>query len=225
MGATALILAAGEGTRMKSSLPKVAHRILGVPMVQHVVDAARAAGCDRVSSSSPDHGAETVEALLDGVEYARQDRQLGTGHAVMCAREALGALTGSLVVLSGDSPLITSETIADLVAERERDGAGATVLTALMDDPTGYGRIVRDETGTVAAIVEQKDCDDEQARITEVNTGTYCFDAEALLGDLDRLTTDNAQGEFYLTDMVAHMRDESLAVVPVQSTTLTRRSV
>ncbi len=214
MGATALILAAGEGTRMRSSLPKVAHRILGVPMVQHVVEAARAAGCERIVVVTG-HGAETVEALLDGVECARQDRQLGTGHAVMCAREALGAITGSLVVLSGDTPLITAETIRSLVAERDRHGAGAAVLTAVMDDPTGYGRIVRDEEGDIAAIVEQKDCDNAHIAIREVNTGTYCFDAEALLGDLDRLTTDNAQGEFYLTDMVAHLRDESRSVIPV----------
>ncbi len=214
MGATALILAAGEGTRMKSDLPKVAHRILGVPMVRHVVEAAHGAGCGRIVVVTG-HGAGTVEALLDGVEYARQDRQLGTGHAVMCAAEVLGPLTGSLVVLSGDTPLITSGTISALVAERERHSAGATVLTAHMEDPTGYGRIVRDEADGIAAIVEQKDCDDEQVLISEVNTGTYCFDAEALLGDLDRLTTDNAQGEFYLTDVVALMREQSLAVIPV----------
>jgi len=210
MGAIALVLAAGEGTRMKSGLPKVAHRILGVPMVWYVAQAARSAGCERVVVVTG-HGAETVEALLDGVEYVRQDRQLGTGHAVMCARDALEP-TGSLVVLSGDSPLIRPQTISALVAARERSGAAVAVLTAHMDDPTGYGRIVRDAEGGVARIVEQKDCTPEQCAIDEVNTGTYCFEAAALFEHLDRLGTDNAQGEFYLTDMVALFEEEGLAV-------------
>ncbi len=214
MGATALVLAAGEGTRMKSALPKVAHRILGVPMVAYVVRAAEEAGCDRVVTVTG-HGAETVEALVPACECVRQDRQLGTGHAVMCAREALADATGSLVVLSGDSPLIRPETIAALIEARERAGAAVALLTARMPDPTGYGRIVRADTGAVEGIVEQKDCTREQCAIDEVNTGTYCFDAAVLFEHLDRLDTDNAQGEFYLTDMVALFADEGLAVASV----------
>lgn len=208
MGATALILAAGEGTRMRSDRPKVAHPILGVPMLGYVVAAARGAGCDRVVVVTG-HKAEVVEALLDGVEFARQERQLGTGHAVMCARDALAG-TGSLVVLSGDTPLLRAETISGLVAAREESGAAVVVLTAHLADPTGYGRIVRDESGGLEAIVEQKDCSPGQCTIDEVNTGTYCFDVAALLAHLDRLDTDNAQGEFYLTDMVRLFVTEGL---------------
>jgi bifunctional UDP-N-acetylglucosamine pyrophosphorylase / glucosamine-1-phosphate N-acetyltransferase len=210
MGATALVLAAGEGTRMKSDLPKVAHAVLGVPMVTYVVEAARDAGCDRVVVVTG-HRAEVVEKLLAGVECVRQDRQLGTGHAVMCARDALEP-DGSLLVLSGDSPLIRAETIAALVSARETDGAAVAVLTAHVEDPTGYGRIVRDGSGDVSAIVEQKDCTVEQCSLDEVNTGTYCFDAAALFEHLDRLDTDNAQGEFYLTDMVSLFVAEGLGV-------------
>jgi bifunctional UDP-N-acetylglucosamine pyrophosphorylase / glucosamine-1-phosphate N-acetyltransferase len=210
MGATALILAAGEGTRMKSALPKVAHAILGVPMVSYVVDAAREAGCDRVVAVTG-YRAEVVEELLGEVECVRQDLQLGTGHAVMCAREVLDA-SGSLLVLSGDSPLIRAETIAALVAAREEANAAVVLLTAHLSDPTGYGRIVRDGEGSVAAIVEQKDCTPVQCGIDEVNTGIYCFDAAALFEHLDRLSTDNAQGEFYLTDMVSLFVAEALSV-------------
>ncbi|MBE0416172.1 MAG: bifunctional UDP-N-acetylglucosamine diphosphorylase/glucosamine-1-phosphate N-acetyltransferase GlmU [Coriobacteriia bacterium] len=213
MGATALVLAAGEGTRMKSDLPKVAHSILGVPMVNYVVDAAREAGCDRVVAVTG-HGAEAVERLLSGVECVRQDRQLGTGHAVMCAREVLDD-SGSLLVLSGDSPLIRAETIAALVAAREESGAAVGVLTAHLGDPTGYGRIVRDSDGGVCAIVEQNDCTHAQCAIDEVNTGTYCFDAAALFAHVDRLHTDNAQGEFYLTDMVSLFVAEGLGVIAI----------
>jgi bifunctional UDP-N-acetylglucosamine pyrophosphorylase/glucosamine-1-phosphate N-acetyltransferase len=210
MGATALVLAAGEGTRMKSDLPKVAHAVLGVPMVTYVVEAARDAGCDRVVVVTG-HRAEVVEELLAGVECVRQDRQLGTGHAVMCARDSLEP-DGSLLVLSGDSPLIRAETIAALVGARERGAAAVAVLTAHVEDPTGYGRIVRDDNGGVSSIVEQKDCTPDQCSIDEVNTGTYCFDAAALFEHLDRLDTDNAQGEFYLTDMVSLFVAEGLGV-------------
>lgn len=211
MGAAALILAAGEGTRMKSALPKVAHRILGVPLVRHVVNAAHAAGCDRVVVVTG-HGAEVVEALVPGETCVRQDRQLGTGHAVMCARDALQSLSGSLVVLSGDSPLLRPETIRRLVDARVTTGAAAVVLTAELDDPTGYGRIVRDEGGGLDAIIEHKDLAAGQDAIREVNTGTYCFDAGVLFEHLDRLGNDNAQGEYYLTDMIAVFRAEGLTV-------------
>ncbi len=215
MLSTALILAAGEGTRMKSDLPKVAHRILGVPLVEYVVDAAKASGAQRVVVVTG-HRAEVVEALAAGdVSVARQDQQLGTGHAVMCAEAALGENEGSLLVLSGDSPLVTPETLARLVEERERSGAAACVLTTVLADPTGYGRIVRDEAGSLAGIVEHKDCTPEQLAIGEVNTGTYCFDARLLFEHLHRLETDNAQGEYYLTDIVGIFVLENLQVVAV----------
>lgn len=216
MGATALILAAGEGTRMKSSLPKVAHRILGVPMVGHAVGAARAAGCDRVIVVTG-HRAEVVEAIVHDVEFVRQDRQLGTGHAVMCAEEALAGSSGSLLVLAGDCPLLTPSTLARLVAAREDAGAACSVLTTRLGDPTGYGRIVRDRDGSIASIVEHKDLAEAQYTIDEVNTSTYCFDTAALFEHLHRLQNANAQGEYYLTDMVAHLRDAGLDVVAVEA--------
>jgi len=216
MSAAALVLAAGEGTRMKSALPKVVHEILGVPLVRFVVDAAREGGCDCVVVVTG-HGAEAVEALIPGVPTARQDRQLGTGHAVMCAEGALAGASGSLVVLSGDSPLLRPETIARLVDARENRDAAAVVLTAVLDDPTGYGRIVRDAAGELVGIVEDKDLAPDQRAIREINTGTYCFDAAVLFEHLHRLENDNAQGEFYLTDMVRLLRAEGLTVTDVAS--------
>ncbi len=212
MSMTALILAAGEGTRMKSDLPKVAHEVLGVPMVRLVIQAAKAADCDRVVVVTG-HKAEIVEALIPGVPTARQIEQLGTGHAVMCAREELDGVSGSLVVLSGDTPLLRPTTIARLVEARESGNAAAAVLATHMDDPSGYGRIVRDADGSVAAIVEHKDASADQLGICEINTGTYCFDSRVLFSHLDKLSTDNAQGEFYLTDMISVLRSEGLAVV------------
>ncbi len=211
MSATALILAAGEGTRMKSDKPKVAHEVLGVPMVRLVADAARAAGIERIVAVTG-HKAEAVEALIPEIPCARQDQQLGTGHAVMCAREALGGQAGSLVVLSGDTPLMTPDTIAGLIAMRETSGSAVTLLTTHLPDPTGYGRIVRNRDGEVERIVEEKDCTPEERRITEVNTGTYCFDSAVLFAHLDRLTTANAQGEYYLTDMIVVFKSEGLTV-------------
>jgi bifunctional UDP-N-acetylglucosamine pyrophosphorylase/glucosamine-1-phosphate N-acetyltransferase len=211
MTIAAIVLAAGEGTRMKSDLPKVAHPVLGVPMVRLVVETARSAGCDPVVVVTG-HRSEVVEALLPGERCVLQDRQLGTGHAVACAEEALLGFDGSVLVLSGDTPLMRAETLGRLVAEREAHGAAACVLTARMPDPTGYGRIVRDGSGELVAIVEHKDCDADQAAIDEVNTGTYCFDARTLFDRLDRLTTDNAQAEYYLTDMIAILVDEGLGV-------------
>ncbi len=214
MGVAALILAAGEGTRMRSDVPKVAHRILGVPMVELVVGAARDAGCDRVVVVTG-HCAEQVEGLVPGIACARQDRQLGTGHAVMCAEEVLAGHAGPLLVLSGDSPLIRPETLRGLVEAREAAGAAMALLTADPGDPTGYGRILRDEAGEVAGIVEQKDLAPGQGSIREVNTGFYCFDGPLLFEHLHRLETDNAQGEYYLTDMVRTFRSQGLKVVSV----------
>lgn len=211
MARAALILAAGEGTRMKSALPKVAHPVLGVPMVLLVLETARAAGCDPVVVVTG-RGAEVVETLLEGVACVRQDRQLGTGHAVMCAEEALASFEGSLLVLSGDSPLLRPETLSALSGAREARGAAASVLVTTMTDPSGYGRVLRDEDGRLRRIVEQKDLERGEEAADEVNTGTYCFDARTLFTHLHRLRDDNAQGEFYLTDMVEVLLGEGLGV-------------
>jgi bifunctional UDP-N-acetylglucosamine pyrophosphorylase/glucosamine-1-phosphate N-acetyltransferase len=211
MSVAALILAAGEGTRMRSDLPKVAHRILGVPMLGLVLDVAREVGCDPVVIVTG-HGAEAVEALYPGEAWVRQDRQLGTGHAVMCAESALADACGSLLVLSGDTPLLRPRTLSALLEARESSGAAVSVLTTRMPDATGYGRIIRGRNGDIEAIVEQKDATSEQLAVDEVNTGTYCFDAAQLFAHLHRLGAENAQGEYYLTDMIAILRAEGLGV-------------
>jgi bifunctional UDP-N-acetylglucosamine pyrophosphorylase/glucosamine-1-phosphate N-acetyltransferase len=213
MSTAALILAAGEGTRMKSALPKVAHPVLGVPMVRLVLDVARAAGADPIVVVTGCH-AETVEALLPGVSCVRQEQQLGTGHAVMCAREALAGFSGSLLVLSGDTPLMRPETLARLVRAREDGGAALSVLTAHIPDPM-LGRVVRGADGLLDRIVEAKDATPAEAALDEVNTGTYCFDADVLFAHLHRVGNDNAQGEQYLTDMVSLLRTQGLPVVAV----------
>ncbi|WP_418863900.1 NTP transferase domain-containing protein, partial [Slackia exigua] len=217
MEAQALILAAGAGTRMKSAKPKVAHEILGVPLVRWVVDAARAAGIDDVVAVLG-HGADQVRPLVEGdVRIVMQERQLGTGDAVNAAREAFSedgrVRGGSLVVLSGDCPLIKPETIRALIARREETGAAVVVLTMDMPDPTGYGRIVRAAgSDDVMRIVEQKDCTPDQAAITECNSGFYCFDAPMLFDALEQVGDDNAQGEYYLTDVLEICRDAGRAV-------------
>lgn len=210
--AAALVLAAGEGTRMRSRLPKVAHRILGVPMVRLVLDAAHAAGVERLVVVTG-HGGDVVRALVEGETCVTQEQQLGTGHAVMTGMQALEGLDGSLLVLSGDTPLMTVETLRRLVAAREEAGAAVALLTTHLGDPTGYGRILRDADGEVTAIVEDKDLAPEQRSLDEVNTGTYCFDAAALAAHIHKLTAENAQQEYYLTDMIAHLRAEGLGVV------------
>ncbi|WP_428421232.1 bifunctional UDP-N-acetylglucosamine diphosphorylase/glucosamine-1-phosphate N-acetyltransferase GlmU [Paraeggerthella hominis] len=202
MEAAAIVLAAGAGTRMKSKKPKVAHEVLGKPLVRWVVDAAREAGVDRVVSVVG-HAREQVIPLIEGdTQAVVQSEQNGTAGAVLVCADALADFDGSLVVLSGDCPLITPRTIAQLVEARERDNAAVVVLTMELDDPFGYGRIVRDERGSVARIVEQKDATPEEAALRECNSGFYCFDARALFDALAQVGNDNAQGEFYLTDVL-----------------------
>lgn len=198
----AIILAAGKGTRMKSKLYKVLHPVCGKPMVEHIMN--------RVTETAPNeiitvvgHGAELVKKQLgDRSEYALQAEQLGTGHAVLQAEPFLKGKKGTTLVISGDTPLLTSETLNNLFEYHQGKNASATILTAKADDPTGYGRIVRDHVGIVEKIVEQKDATLEEARIQEINTGTYCFDNELLFDALSQLDTDNAQGEYYLTDII-----------------------
>ena len=202
MESAAIVLAAGAGTRMKSKKPKVVHEVLGKPLVRWVVDAARKAGVERIVSVVG-HGRDQVEPLVRAdTQVVVQAEQNGTAGAVDVCRDALADFDGSLVVLSGDCPLVTSETIARLVETRERADAAVVVLTMELDDPFGYGRIVRDAAGAVARIVEQKDASPEEAAVRECNSGFYCFDARALFDALAQVGSDNAQGEFYLTDVL-----------------------
>ncbi len=212
MSTAAIVLAAGAGTRMKSKTPKVAHQILGKPLVRWVVDAAREAGVERVVSVVG-HAREQVIPLVEAdTQVVVQQEQNGTAGAVAVCADALADFDGSLVVLSGDCPLISPETIAALVKAREEADAAVVVLSMELDDPFGYGRIIRGEDGSVERIVEQKDADPEEAAVCECNSGFYCFDAKALFAALSKVGSDNAQGEFYLTDVLEICRNEGRAV-------------
>ncbi len=215
----AIVLAAGQGTRMKSDRPKVLHEVAGRPMVAFAVEAAIRAGAKEVVVVVG-HGREDVEAALgerfsSGVRIAVQAEQRGTGHAVRCAMPALEGWDGRVVILYGDCPLVPAQAIEALHAASRLSGGPLAMLTAELDDPTGYGRILRDGGGRVVAIREHRDCTGEERRIREVNPGIYAVDAAFLRGALDRLGSDNAQGELYLTDVVAMAAEEgAVASVP-----------
>ena len=197
-----VVLAAGKGTRMKSKLYKVLHQVCGKAMVEHVVDAARAVKPSKIVTIVG-HGAEDVEKVLAGKsEFVMQEEQLGTGHAVMQAEGQLAALEGATLVVTGDTPLFTSETFEKLFAYHEEEGNAATVLTAEAPDPFGYGRIIRDDQGNVLRIVEQKDGKPEELKVKEINTGVFCFDNQDLWAALKQVGNDNSQGEYYLTDVL-----------------------
>ncbi|KGN32804.1 N-acetylglucosamine-1-phosphate uridyltransferase [Knoellia sinensis KCTC 19936] len=209
--AAVIILAAGEGTRMKSATPKVLHRIGGRSLVGHAMAAARATNPEHLAVVVR-HERDLVAAHIADVDatasIADQDEVKGTGRATECALDILPAdLTGTVLVTYGDVPLLTGDTLVDLVARHDESGSAATVITAHLANPHGYGRIVRDADGGVAGIVEQKDATEEQRAITEINSGIYAFDVAVLRDALGQVGTDNAQGEKYLTDVLAIARD------------------
>ncbi|MFE2546881.1 bifunctional UDP-N-acetylglucosamine diphosphorylase/glucosamine-1-phosphate N-acetyltransferase GlmU [Actinacidiphila glaucinigra] len=208
--AAVIVLAAGEGTRMKSATPKVLHAISGRSLVGHVVAAARALDPEHLLVVVG-HAREQVTAHLAGadaaVRTAVQHEQNGTGHAVRAGLSELPELTGTVVITAGDTPLLTPDTLRALVEAHAADGNAVTVLTAEVPDPTGYGRIVRGADGSVLAIVEQKDATDEQQALREINSGVFAFDARLLAEALAKVTTDNAQGEEYLTDTLGILRE------------------
>lgn len=205
MAATAaVILAAGKGTRMKSDLVKVMHELGGYPMIEYPVSAAREAGASRMVIVTG-HQSDKVRQYFSGREdiaFAIQEEQLGTGHAAACAASALAGFGGSVLILCGDVPLLRAETLREMMAAHEKSGATLTVLTARFDNPYGYGRVVKKEDGSVLRIVEEKDADDKEREITEINSGIYCVESKFLFDALARLGNDNAQGEYYLTDIV-----------------------
>ncbi|HAM14958.1 MAG TPA: bifunctional UDP-N-acetylglucosamine diphosphorylase/glucosamine-1-phosphate N-acetyltransferase GlmU [Eggerthellaceae bacterium] len=213
MTTAAIILAAGAGTRMKSKRPKVAHEMLRKPLVSWVMDAAEQAGADRIVAVVG-HMREQVEPLVaDRAQVVVQQQLRGTADAVASCKQALEGFDGSVLVLSGDSPLITADTMRALVKTREENDAAVVVLTMRPDDPFGYGRIIRDDAGEVERIVEQKDATPEEAAVGECNSGFYCFEARALFEALDQVGSDNAQGEFYLTDVLEIARRAGRAVL------------
>lgn len=213
MQTAAIVLAAGAGTRMKSDKPKVAHEVLGKPLVNWVLDAAEEAGIERLVTVVGHKREQVIPLVEDRAEIVVQEEQRGTAHAVLSCSDALADFEGSLLVLSGDCPLITSETMKALIDMRESNDAAVVVLTMEMADPTGYGRIIREADGSVARIVEQKDASPEEAAVTECNSGFYCFDAKALFEALGQVGSDNAQGEFYLTDVLEISRNAGHAVL------------
>ncbi|WP_273125232.1 bifunctional UDP-N-acetylglucosamine diphosphorylase/glucosamine-1-phosphate N-acetyltransferase GlmU [Bacillus weihaiensis] len=213
----AVILAAGQGTRMKSSLYKVLHPVCGKPMVQHVLNQVSKLDLSK-TVTVVGHGAEKVKAQLgDATEYALQSEQLGTAHAVMQAASYLENEKGTTIVVCGDTPLITSETMSALLAHHQESQAKATILTANAEDPTGYGRIVRNAEGSVEKIVEHKDATESERELTEINTGTYCFDNEELFKALSNVSNDNVQGEYYLPDVIEILQKEGKIVSAYQT--------
>lgn len=196
------------GTRMKSAMPKVIHKVCGKELVRWVIDASRDAGAEEVVAVIG-HKAELVRPVIgESAKTAVQAEQLGTGHAVMQAEEHIKAAKGCVVVLNGDTPLITAETIKKAVEYHTSLGNSATVITAELEDASGYGRIVRGADGAVLRIVEQKDASEDEKKIKEINSGMYVFDSEALAAALGKLTPNNAQGEYYLTDTLEILRSE-----------------
>jgi bifunctional UDP-N-acetylglucosamine pyrophosphorylase/glucosamine-1-phosphate N-acetyltransferase len=211
-----IILAAGKGTRMKSKLYKVLHPVAGKPMVEHIMDQVEKTKPNEVVTIVG-HGAEAIKSHLgERSQYALQAEQLGTGHAVLQAEALLAGKKGTTLVITGDTPLLTAETLTNLFDYHQGKNASATILTAHAEDPTGYGRIIRDHVGIVEKIVEQKDATEQEARVQEINTGTFCFDNEALFNALSKINTNNAQGEYYLTDIIEILKKEGKAVAAYQ---------
>ena len=214
-GALGIILAAGKSTRMKSALPKVLHEVCGRPMIEYVLDAARAAGVSRIVAVVG-HRADLVRAELSrhpDVEFALQSDQKGTGHAVMMCREQLASHHGPVLVLAGDTPLLRSESLAGLLRAQAESDAAAVIGTTDTAANQGLGRIVRDAAGEFDRIVEERDATDEQRRIREINTGCYAFDAQSLISALDRIRPDNNQAEYYLTDCPVVLKRDGKRVV------------
>ncbi len=199
----AVILAAGQGKRMQSDLPKVLHEIDGRSMVCYVIDAVKTLSPRHIVVVTG-HQAERVESVCagTGVQFARQTQQLGTGHAVMQALPLLDAFDGTIVVLNGDVPGLKPETIQRFVDYHRESGYRATVLTARLPDPSGYGRIVRDNAGNLSRIVEHKDASADERAISEINSGLFCFEADDLKASIARVGRGNAQNEYYLTDVI-----------------------
>lgn len=201
-----VILAAGKGTRMKSAHPKVIHKVCGKEMVNHVISSSTKAGVDE-NIVVLGHGIEEVKAVLeDGVKSVVQEEQLGTGHAVMMAESYIND-EDTVVVLCGDTPLITSESLEKLFAYHDSEGCAVTVLTTEVDNPTGYGRVIRDGEGNIIKIVEQKDASEEEKLVKEINSGIYCFNGKYLLDSLKKVDNNNAQGEYYLPDTIELIRN------------------
>ncbi|WP_125154118.1 bifunctional UDP-N-acetylglucosamine diphosphorylase/glucosamine-1-phosphate N-acetyltransferase GlmU [Clostridium rectalis] len=215
----AVILAAGKGKRMKSVIPKVLHKVCGKEMVNHVIDTLREGGVEDINIIIGT-GAEKVKVNTSSknVSYSLQDTQLGTGHAVKCAKEFLKSKKGTVAIFNGDAPLITADIVKKLIAFHEDNNFTATILTSIVENPYGYGRIIRECNGEVKKIVEHKDCSKDELEVRELNAGMYCFDVEALLVALEKLSNNNCQGEYYLTDVIEILKNDGkkIGAIPVE---------
>lgn len=206
----ALVLAAGKGTRMKSEKSKLVHKIYGKELVKRVVETAKKSNVDDIITVVG-YKREQVQIVLgDSVKYAYQEEMLGTGHAVLQAEEYLKDKQGKVVVLNGDVPILRPETLKELIQKSIDNKEYATILTAIYNNPTGYGRIIRDVGGNIKEIVEEKDATEEQKKIQEINAGIYCFDIQELLKALKKIEPNNSQKEYYLTDVVKIMNEKGL---------------
>lgn len=213
----AVILAAGKGTRMKSDLPKVLHTILGKPMVSYVIEACKKAGVKEVYVVVG-HQAEYVQDTLGpDNKYVLQAQQLGTGHALLMAANELPKYKGDVLVLAGDTPFLTSAILKKMIKKHQNTKASATMMTAVIDPPPAYGRILRDAHGRILRIVEERDASPEEKKITEVNTSHYCFRAEKIFPMLNELNTNNDQGEYYLTDIIEMLAQRNQTVESLTS--------
>jgi bifunctional UDP-N-acetylglucosamine pyrophosphorylase/glucosamine-1-phosphate N-acetyltransferase len=209
----AVILAAGQGKRMKSDLPKVLHEVGGMSMVEHVVEVAREINADPVYAVVG-HGRNLVIEVLDRLDagHVVQERQLGTGHAVLCAEPELGQFQGDVLVLAGDVPLLSAATLRSAVELHRDSDAAVTIVTADAPDPTGYGRILRGDDGDIRAIREHKDASESERAVREINSGILLFKGPFLFESLSSVGNENAQGEYYLTDVVHLAFDRGLKV-------------
>ena len=203
-----IVLAAGKGTRMKSKLYKVLHQVCGKSMVEYVVEAAQAIKPDKIVTIVGNGAEEVKKVLADKSEFVLQKKQLGTGDAVLTAADELAAEKGATLVITGDTPLFTSQTFQKLFDYHQSKGNAATVLTAQAPNPYGYGRIIRDDQDNVLRIVEQKDATAAELKINEINTGVFCFDNQLLFSALKKVDNHNAQGEYYLTDVLEILRNK-----------------
>jgi len=212
MVCSAVILAAGKGVRMRSHIPKVIHRVAGVPMIKHVVNAVSQAGIDKITLVVGQQS-ELIKDIFAGQEinYAVQAEQLGTGHALLQASSQVEH-DDMVLVVAGDTPLLQAKTLQQLIAHHRNTQAVATVLSTIIDEPYGYGRIVREESGQLARIVEEKDASPEEKRIFEINSGMYCLQVKEAFATLQKLGASNAQGEYYLTDILEIIKNNGQKV-------------
>lgn len=215
----AIILAAGKSTRMVTDMPKVLHEVCGRPMLAYVIDACRAAGVKRIVCVVGYKKDDVIAAFKDepDLSWVEQREQKGTGHAVQVCRDALEGFDGHVLVIAGDMPLVRAETLDLLLKTHERETAAVTIGTGILEDPTGYGRIIRDEYGNLQGIVEETDCTPEQRKIKEINPSYYCFDKKLLFTALEEIKPDNVKGEYYLTDVLKILAQRGLRALAIRA--------